>query len=324
MLLKYLRNLSCLWRNKREGWSKLFKQTMGGIRSLHNFFGAVRHLSSARLPLRSLSNGHGGTLTPPHCWQWSLPAASCSASFHILELCLLHRGFLYNQMTSFTGPDETLYQRFFGQTLILTDIRVFGATAYPNLRPIRKNIMYFRSDPLIFMGYPRDYKGYMLYNPKSPKIMVSNDVLFFETDFSRNVDGSSSSDLDPLPDTSLWLVQSLPDYSMASPDNRCLMDHVDSSFPEVAISVLEDTLVDDLVIDDDSSLVRPSTHPMRTRAMDGIRKPNPKYVLHIAASPSAPTGSSLALLNPGWKDAMISEFDALIANNTWDLVRRSL
>lgn len=68
------------------------------------------------------------------------------------------------------------------------------------------------------------------------------------------------------------------------------------------MSALEDTiLVDDLVIDDDSSLMRPSTHPMRTWAMDGIRKPNPKYVLHIAASPSVLTGYSLALLDPGWK-----------------------
>lgn len=74
----------------------------------------------------------------------------------------------------------------------------------------------------------------MLYNPKSQKIMISNDVVFFEADFSRNVEESTYLDPDPMPNNSLWLVQSPPGYSMSSPNNQRLTDgNFDSSLPEV-------------------------------------------------------------------------------------------
>lgn len=127
--------------------------------------------------------------------------------------------FLYNRTLSSVLPDEMPYQRVFGQIPNLKGLRVFGAAAYPNLWPIRKNKFLFRLDPHIFVGYPRDYRGYMLYNSWLKKIIISNDVDFFETDFSHDFDSASThSDLDSPTDSSLWLVQ--PSAILALPQLR--------------------------------------------------------------------------------------------------------
>lgn len=42
-------------------------------------------------------------------------------------------------------------------------------------------------DPHIFIGYPKDYCGYMYFNATTRKIIISRDVLFLDEDFSGNV-----------------------------------------------------------------------------------------------------------------------------------------
>ena len=66
---------------------------------------------------------------------------------------------------------------------------------------------------------------------------------------------------------------------------------------------------------------------MITRAKDGIRKPR----VFIAFSPlplaiateTEPDTTEAALSNPKWKQAMDSEFHALLRNQTWTLVPRA-
>ncbi|PNY09701.1 copia protein [Trifolium pratense] len=66
-----------------------------------------------------------------------------------------------------------------------------------------------------------------------------------------------------------------------------------------------------------------ATKPV-TRSQHGIFKPNPKYCgLHTHPSKSPlPRNPVSALRDPNWKMAMHDEYDALIKNETWDLVPR--
>lgn len=66
-----------------------------------------------------------------------------------------------------------------------------------------------------------------------------------------------------------------------------------------------------------------STHPMTTRAYDGIRKPNQKYLLQVSAPPPIPTSITFALSNPCWNEAMTDEMKALNWNHTWTPVPRN-
>ncbi|KAJ0954577.1 putative RNA-directed DNA polymerase [Helianthus annuus] len=64
---------------------------------------------------------------------------------------------------------------------------------------------------------------------------------------------------------------------------------------------------------------------MQTRLKGGISKPNPKYNLAATTNISPlPTSPIKALSDSNWLRAMNDEFTALQANNTWDLVPRSV
>ena len=68
------------------------------------------------------------------------------------------------------------------------------------------------------------------------------------------------------------------------------------------------------------SISQPS-HPMITRAKSGIFKPKnfavskPIYELH-----ATPLSISKAIADVDWRKAMVDEFQALMRNNSWDLV----
>lgn len=66
-----------------------------------------------------------------------------------------------------------------------------------------------------------------------------------------------------------------------------------------------------------------NTHTMVTRGKDGIRKPNPRYVLHTVKSVTKePTTLAEALSHPGWNGAMSEEIGTCHETQTWSLVPR--
>lgn len=62
-----------------------------------------------------------------------------------------------------------------------------------------------------------------------------------------------------------------------------------------------------------------STHSIITRARAGIFKPK-TFVSSTLVPILEPDDVEQALLDPYWKKAMIEEYDALVRNNTWELV----
>lgn len=68
--------------------------------------------------------------------------------------------------------------------------------------------------------------------------------------------------------------------------------------------------------------VSPPRHPMTTRSQSGIVKPNVKYTLAatLAASDLEPRTVTQALKDDRWRNSMSEEFNAQIANQTWNLV----
>ena len=63
-----------------------------------------------------------------------------------------------------------------------------------------------------------------------------------------------------------------------------------------------------------------SHHPMLTRSKTGVVKPNPKYFAGSISGSIEPKTVQEALQSAQWKQAMQLEFDALMSNNTWQLV----
>jgi hypothetical protein len=63
---------------------------------------------------------------------------------------------------------------------------------------------------------------------------------------------------------------------------------------------------------------------MVTRSRAGTFKSNPRYAATATTTAISPIPRSVhqALKDPNWNQAMQSEFDALLANDTWKLVPR--
>lgn len=78
------------------------------------------------------------------------------------------------------------------------------------------------------------------------------------------------------------------------------------------------------ILSSDSSSSDPTTyaHRMITRAMDAIRKPNPKYAFRTILSHDIvePTCFSQAKQFLEWRAAVVDEFNALQRIGTWTLV----
>lgn len=70
----------------------------------------------------------------------------------------------------------------------LRNLKVFGFLVYSNTRPFNQFNLMNWSVPHVFIGYPDCVKGYLCFDPKSGKVIVSNDVLFMEDDFSQNAE----------------------------------------------------------------------------------------------------------------------------------------
>lgn len=62
-------------------------------------------------------------------------------------------------------------------------------------------------------------------------------------------------------------------------------------------------------------------HAMVTRGKEGIRKPNPKYALHVTQTTvKEPKTVASALKHPGWTAAMTDEVDSFVETKTFSLV----
>jgi len=63
-----------------------------------------------------------------------------------------------------------------------------------------------------------------------------------------------------------------------------------------------------------------NVHPMQSRSKSGISKPKNILSLTMHMSESEPTSFKEVFSHPKWKVAMTDEFNALISNDTWELV----
>lgn len=67
--------------------------------------------------------------------------------------------------------------------------------------------------------------------------------------------------------------------------------------------------------------VTANSHSMVTRGKEGIRKPNPRYILlTVPSTPSKPRTVTTTLKHPGWNAAMTKEIDTFKKTGTYSLV----
>ncbi|GJS82031.1 retrotransposon protein, putative, ty1-copia subclass [Tanacetum coccineum] len=129
----------------------------------------------------------------------------------LIELCLDSAARILNMVPT-KKVDKTPYEIWHGQAPKLSYLKVWGCEALVKHDTLTKpNKLEPKSFKCIFIGYPKEMKGYSFYNPSENKVFVSRNVEFFKSNLiDQEVRGSledleiiQEEDTNPSLDTSL-------------------------------------------------------------------------------------------------------------------------
>lgn len=109
---------------------------------------------------------------------------------------------LINRHPTKTLQHHTPFFALYGVHPSYSHLRVFSCKCYPNLSATTSHKLAPRSVMCIFLGYPRNHKGYRCYDPESKRVYISRHVVFDEhcfpyADLSTHI---NANDLDFLED----------------------------------------------------------------------------------------------------------------------------
>jgi hypothetical protein len=246
--------------------------------------------------------------------------------------------YLINRLPTPLLNYNTPYETLFHTKPNYPFLKVFGCACWPNLRPYNNHKLQPRSIRCVFLGYSPLHKGYKCLHHSSGRIYISRDVIFEETAFPFHngplILTAPAQTSSPSPGLPLLINPTLP--HQARPNNPTQhLTSSPSSQTSPAVPALSSPAPSQPTPPPLASQSPPPiapSHPMITRSKANISKPKHfhdgtvRYPLHHAllaeTTPSLiePTCYSSAVKVPQWRDAMNTEFDALLKNQTWTLV----
>jgi len=204
--------------------------------------------------------------------------------------------------------------------------------------------MDFRSKNYIFIGYSLDYHGYKCLDLTTGKVYVSRHVVFYENNFPYKSPDQNPSICPDINSTVVPFSNTISPLSLTSA-GTCAPSpspHIDSHLPTFSStsepapqpSTGATPASPPIPVPNPTDTIPTvsNTHPIVTRSKNHISKQKRTLdghtlypllqALHVSASPSCkePTSFTEASKSCHWRSAMNSEFDALLRNQTWELV----
>ena len=115
---------------------------------------------------------------------------------------VLTASYLQNRLPTKAINNKTPYELWIGRKSNLIHLRTFGCTAYALILEERRKkfVLYEKSTPCWFLGYPSGIKGHQLQAKSNRSIIISRNVIFWENDFkiSKSKENHYDSDHDDL------------------------------------------------------------------------------------------------------------------------------
>ncbi|KAK1441497.1 hypothetical protein QVD17_07436 [Tagetes erecta] len=261
--------------------------------------------------------------------------------------------YLINRLPTPILQSKSPYQMLHNASPKYTKLKTFGCLCYPWLKPYATSKLQPHSQPCIFLGYSTSRSAYKCLDSQTNRLYHSRHVIFVEDIFPSKGTSSKPYRL-PTTDDFFSISHATPHLHKSpqkklkpthapplqvSPQNPTnsnhATSHVDSSTSTVnhsldsitpnPISNTPTTLPDSSA----SSTLPPTLPPESSPLPPRNRKPNTKYYnSHFVNSTTAhPIPSSLvpntylqASKDPLWRKAMDDEYNALLRNQTWELV----
>ena len=96
--------------------------------------------------------------------------------------------FILNRVPS-KAVEKTPYEIWTGKIPSLSFLKIWGCETYMKYQILNK--LASKSDKYLFMGYPKEPKGYYFYNASKNKVFVARNSVFLEREFiSNGISGS--------------------------------------------------------------------------------------------------------------------------------------
>ncbi|KAG8486951.1 hypothetical protein CXB51_020530 [Gossypium anomalum] len=241
---------------------------------------------------------------------------------------------LINRLPTSVLEGKTPFQCLFNRAPTYDHLRAFGCCCFPYLRPFGNHKLEFQSQPSTFLGYSPHHKGYFCLTPDE-KVIVSRHVVFDENRFLSSLSTTSSDQLPLNTTTYVPVVRSCisnkihPDSVVETSVGSSNGDSIQSNFPATGSvspqsftsrsadrEEVPSTIVSPTAPPDVSPVSVINTHAMVTISKAGIFKPQALCADKVEVEPCT---VEEALSHPDWQLAIQAEFDALLANSTWEL-----
>ncbi|KAG8498730.1 hypothetical protein CXB51_005092 [Gossypium anomalum] len=207
--------------------------------------------------------------------------------------------FLINRSPSVAIEKKTPQEVWFGNPANYSDLKIFGCPAYTHvdnekLEP--KSIKY------VFLGYKAGVKGYKLWCPENRKVVISRDVVFYETAMLPNLSLKNSS----------------------NKENQKQVEHQinTESTPQTSTKIENRVLFFVAILYRQNRTRREIKPPKKYAEADLVT-----YALNVAEDIDAnqePSNYSEAISyedSEKWMFAMQGKMKSLHENKTWDLVK---
>lgn len=92
--------------------------------------------------------------------------------------------YLINRLPSPTLSHKSPFELLFHEQPNYSSLKTFGCACYPLLKPYTAHKLQPKTTQCVFLGYPKDLKGYLCYNMSNKRLYTTHHVLFDETIFS--------------------------------------------------------------------------------------------------------------------------------------------
>ena len=89
--------------------------------------------------------------------------------------------YLMNRSTTSGVHEITPHEKYFGNKLDLSHVRLFSSLAYVHIPDEKRQKLDPKSEKCIPVGFSLKQKGYKYYNPSTRKVRVSRDVVLNES-----------------------------------------------------------------------------------------------------------------------------------------------
>ena len=242
-------------------------------------------------------------LTPPGTPQWNgvserrnrtlldMVRSMMSQSDLPLSFCgyaLETAAFTLNRVPT-KAVEKTPYEVWTGKRPSMSFLKIWGCEAY--VKRLMSDKLTSKSDKCIFVGYPKQTKGFYFYNRAENKIFVARNGVFLEKEFiSKGVSGSN---------VHLEEVQ-------VALENTPITQH------------------------DPQEIVEPTQETLELRRSDRVRRIPQRYLFLMTEQRDIllldndePTTFREAMMSPDsdkWLEAMKSEMQSMDDNQVWNLV----